>query len=159
MRDTMHTTNMQTGLLFGAIAVLSAGAMLLVGASSDRHSERFFHAAACALVVALGCAGAALLTDPVARFASLALANIAVISFLAPFWVLPTILLSGSSAAVGIALVNALGNIGGFVGPNIVGFLKTRTGGDNGALLSLSAMAFAAAVVCVLMRRLVRPQI
>jgi ACS family tartrate transporter-like MFS transporter len=107
--------------------------------------------------VALGCAGAALLTDPIARFASLALANIAVISFLAPFWVLPTILLSGTSAAVGIALVNALGNIAGFVGPNIVGFLKTRTGGDDGALLSLSAMAFVAAIVCVWMRKLVAP--
>jgi len=159
MRDTMHTTNMQTGLVFGAIAVLSAGAMLIVGASSDRHSERFFHAAGCALVVSLGCAGAALLTDPIARFASLALASIAVIAFLAPFWVLPTILLSGTSAAVGIALVNALGNIAGFVGPNIVGFLKTRTGGDNGALLSLSAMAFMAAIVCVWMRTLVAPKV
>jgi ACS family tartrate transporter-like MFS transporter len=155
MRDTLHTSNLETGLLFGLIAVLSAGAMLAVGASSDRHSERFFHAAACALVVALGCAGAALLTGPVARFASLALAQIAVIAFLAPFWVLPTILLSGSSAAVGIALVNAIGNIGGFVGPTIIGFLKNTTGGDNGALLSLSTMAFAAAIVCVAMRRFV----
>jgi MFS family permease len=124
MRDTMHTTNMQTGLLFGAIAVLSAGAMLLVGASSDRHSERFFHAAACALVVALGCAGAALLTDPIARFASLALANIAVISFLA--------VLGAADHSAQRKLgrrwhcaVKRLGNIGGFVGPNIVGFLKT----------------------------------
>jgi MFS transporter, ACS family, tartrate transporter len=158
MRDYLHTTNLQTGLIFGAIAVVSAGAMLLVGASSDRRSERFFHAAGCALVVALGCAGAAALTNPVARFASLALAQIAVISFLAPFWVLPTILLSGSSAAVGIALVNAIGNVGGFVGPTIVGFLRTKTGGDNGALLSLSVMAFAAAIVCVVMRRLV-PQV
>jgi ACS family tartrate transporter-like MFS transporter len=80
-----------------------------------------------------------------------------VISFLAPFWVLPTILLSGTSAAVGIALVNAIGNIGGFVGPTIVGFLKTTTGGDGGALLSLSAMALVAAAVCAWMRRLVAP--
>jgi len=86
---------------------------------------------------------------------SLSLAQIAVISFLAPFWVLPTILLSGTSAAVGIALVNAIGNIGGFAGPTIVGFLKTSAGGDGGALLSLSAMALVAAAVCVWMRRLV----
>ena len=155
LRDTLHTSNAETGWILGLIAVLSAVGMLLVGASSDRSRERFFHAAACATVVSIGCAGAAMLTNPVARMASLAVAQIAVISFLAPFWVLPTLLLSGTSAAVGIALVNAIGNIGGFVGPNVVGFLKTTTGGDTGALLSLSAMALAAAAVCVVMRRLV----
>jgi MFS transporter, ACS family, tartrate transporter len=108
-------------------------------------------------VVSLGCAGAGLLSNPIAQIVSLSLAQIAVISFLAPFWVLPTILLSGTSAAVGIALVNAIGNIGGFVGPTIVGFLKTSTGGDGGALLSLSAMALLAAAVCVWMRRLAAP--
>ena len=155
MRDTLHTSNLETGLLFGAIAVLSRDRD--VGRRRELGSTlgAVLHAAACALVVALGCAGAALLTDPIARFASLALAQIAVIAFLAPFWVLPTILLSGSSAAVGIALVNAIGNIGGFVGPTIIGFLKNTTGGDNGALLSLSTMAFAAAIVCVAMRRFV----
>jgi len=155
MRDTLHSSAAQIGWIMGAIAVLSALGMLVVGASSDRKGERFFHAAGCALVVSLGCAGAAAFSHPVAKMVSLSLAQIAVISFLAPFWVLPTILLSGTSAAVGIALVNAIGNIGGFVGPTIVGFLKTNTGGDNGALLALSAMAFVAAVVCVFMRRLV----
>ena len=155
LRDTLHTSNAETGWILGLIAVLCAAGMLLVGASSDRKRERFFHAAACAIVVSLGCAGAGLLTHPIARMVSLSIAQIAVISFLAPFWVLPTILLSGTSAAVGIALVNAIGNIAGFVGPNVVGFLKTRTGGDTGALLSLSVMAFVAALVCVGMKRYV----
>ena len=158
LRDNLHTTNAETGWILGLIGVLSALGMLLVGASSDRSRERFLHAAACALVVSIGCAGAALLDHPVARMVSLSVAEIAVISFLAPFWVLPTILLSGTSAAVGIALVNAIGNIAGFVGPNVVGFLKTTTGGDTGALLSLSVMAFAAAGVCVAMRRPVQRQ-
>jgi hypothetical protein len=61
-------------------------------------------------------------------------------SFLAPFWCLPTMLLSGSSSAVGIALENAIGNVGGFVGPTVVGFLRTETGGDSGAFVSLAAM-------------------
>jgi len=155
LRTTLQITNAQIGWIMGAIAAMAALGMLLVGASSDRTSERFFHAAACALVVSLGCAGAAMFSSPIAKMVSLSLANIAVISFLAPFWVLPTILLSGTSAAVGIALVNAIGNVGGFVGPMIVGFLKTNTGGDEGALLSLSAMAFIAAIVCIVMRGLV----
>jgi ACS family tartrate transporter-like MFS transporter len=88
----------------------------------------------------------------VLRIAGLAVAEIAVISFLAPFWCLPTMLLSGSAAAVGIALVNAIGNVGGFVGPNVIGFLKTTTGGDTGAFLCLAAMALLAAGICVGMR-------
>jgi ACS family tartrate transporter-like MFS transporter len=75
-----------------------------------------------------------------------------VIGFLAPFWTLPTILLSGSSAAVGIALVNAIGNIAGFIGPNVVSYLRIHTGGDAGAFFALSAMAVVAAVVCYGMR-------
>ena len=50
--------------------------------------------------------------------------------------------MSGGSAAVGIALVNAIGNVGGFIGPNLIGFLRTRAGGDTGAFLMLAAMAF-----------------
>ena len=133
LRDTLHTSNAQTGWVMGGIAVLSAVGMLVVGASSDRRAERFFHAAACAVVVSAGCAGAAALSDPTAKMVSLCLAQVAVISFLAPFWVLPTILLSGTSAAVGIALVNAIG----FLAP--VGYLfrmsfNESTGG--GGLIS-----------------------
>jgi ACS family tartrate transporter-like MFS transporter len=127
--------------------------MLLVGASSDRRDERVLHAAACAAVVALGAVGAATVDDPMLRIASVALMQIAVSSFLAPFWCLPTMLLSGSSAAVGIALVNAIGNVGGFIGPYAIGFLRTRTGGDSGAFLSLGAMALVAAIICASMRR------
>jgi ACS family tartrate transporter-like MFS transporter len=54
---------------------------------------------------------------------------------------------------VGIALVNAIGNIAGFLGPNIVSSLRTHTGGDSGAFFALSAMAFVAALVCFSMRR------
>jgi ACS family tartrate transporter-like MFS transporter len=78
---------------------------------------------------------------------------VAVISFLAPFWTIPTLLLSGSSAAVGIALVNAIGNVGGFIGPSLIGFLKTSTGHDNGAFYTLAAMALAAAAIIASMRR------
>ncbi len=155
LRDALHVSNAVIGWMGGGIAVLCAAGMLLVGASSDRTGERFLHAAACAVVVAAGCAGAAMLPTPAMQMASLVVAEVAVISFLAPFWCLPTMLLSGSSAAVGIALVNAIGNIGGFVGPTIVGFLRTSTGGDAGAFWSLSAMALAAAVICVAMRGLV----
>jgi MFS family permease len=153
IRETLHLGNMAMGWLIAGIAVLSAAALVLVGASSDRTGERVLHAAACAFVVALACAGAALFADPVVKILSLVVMQVAVIAFLAPFWTIPTILLSGSSAAVGIALVNAIGNVGGFIGPSLIGFLKTATGNDNGAFFTLSAMALVASAICVGMRR------
>lgn len=141
IRDTLHISNLATGLLTGAIAVVSAVGLLLVGASSDRAGERPGHAAACAAFAMLGCIGAASSSHPMLRFASLALMQISVVSFLAPFVAIPTILLSGGSAAVGIALVNAIGSVGGFIGPYLIGFLRTRTGEDTPAFVVLAIMA------------------
>ncbi|MES2177531.1 MAG: MFS transporter [Gemmatimonadota bacterium] len=153
IRETLHISNLATGLLTGAIAVISAVGLILVGASSDRSGERPGHAAACAGIATLGCLGAALATDPVWRFASLALMQIAVVSFLAPFVAIPTILLSGGSAAVGIALVNAIGNVGGFIGPYLIGFLRTRTGGDTSAFVVLAVMAATATGILLYLKR------
>jgi ACS family tartrate transporter-like MFS transporter len=128
--------------------------MVTVGASSDRSGERVLHSAACAGMLALSAFAAAMLTDPVARIAALIVMQMSVTAFLAPFWTLPTIILSGSSAAVGIALVNAIGNVGGFIGPTLIGFLKTATGNDSGAFVTLGAMALVASLICVSMRRI-----
>jgi nitrate/nitrite transporter NarK len=54
---------------------------------------------------------------------------------------------------VGIGLVNAIGNVGGFIGPSLIGFLKKSTGHDNGAFFTLAAMALAAAAIIASMRR------
>lgn len=153
IRDTLQLSNLGTGLLGGGVAIVCAGGMLLTGASSDRTGDRVIHAAVCATLVGVGSVGAALLPGAVAKIAALVVMQIAVISFLSPFWALPTMLLAGGSAAVGIALVNAIGNVGGFIGPNVIGFLRTRAGGDAGAFLVLGAMAFLAAAICLAMRR------
>lgn len=151
IRETLKTSNMAIGLWGAAIAVVSAIAMLLMGAHSDKTGERTGHAALCAAFVSLACVGAAVFQNPYAKIASLILMQVSVISFLAPFWCIPSLLLSGSSAAVGIALVNAIGNVGGFIGPTAIGFLRTRTGGDTGAFLGLGAMAATAAAIIYLM--------
>jgi ACS family tartrate transporter-like MFS transporter len=153
IREALHLSNMAMGWLIAVVAVLCSLALVLVGVSSDRTGERVLHAAGCATVVALGCMGAAVFDDPTVKIVSLIVMQIAVIAFLAPFWTIPTILLSGSSAAVGIALVNAIGNVGGFIGPSLIGFLKTSTGHDNGAFYTLAAMALVAAGICVAMRQ------
>ena len=153
IRDALHTSNTTTGLITGGIACLGAGMMLVVGASSDRTEERFFHAAGCAVLAALGCVSAALLTDPVAQVAGLALVPIGVYGFYVPFWCLPTALLRGTAAAAGIALVGSLGHVGGFVGPYVVGLLTDATGSTSAALLGLGFLALAAAALCLVLRR------
>jgi ACS family tartrate transporter-like MFS transporter len=76
--------------------------MIAVGASSDRTGERFFHAMGCAVLAALGCMSAALLTHPLARVAGLALVPIGVYGFYVPFWCVATALLRGTAAAAGM---------------------------------------------------------
>jgi ACS family tartrate transporter-like MFS transporter len=152
IRDALQMSNTGIGMLGGAIAIVSAGAMLLAGASSDRHSERVMHSAVLAAVVGASAIAAAFVPGPVGKIVCIILMQVAVISFLAPFWAIPTLLLGGTSAAVGIALVNAIGNIGGFIGPFVIGFLRTRTGGDNGAFIALGVMALVASGILATLR-------
>lgn len=152
VRDALGSTDANTGLVLGAIAVVAALALLVVGTSSDRTRERPLHAAACCAAAAAGFALAALGSTGVVRVLGLTLAQAGVMAFLAPFWVLPTMILSGGAAAVGIALVNAIGSVGGFVGPNVVGVLRDVTGSDVRAMLVLSAATLVAAVLCAALR-------
>jgi len=148
IRDALHASNAVTGLISGGIACVAAIVMIGVGASSDRTGERFIHAAACLGLVALGYAGAALLSNPIVRVGALALVPIGVDGFFAPFWCTQTMLLRGTSAAAGIALVNSIGNTGGFVGPYVLGVLKDTTGSTTGAFLGLAALAVIASALC-----------
>jgi ACS family tartrate transporter-like MFS transporter len=73
-------------------------------------------------------------------------------SMLAPFWSLPTAFLSGTAAAGGIALINSLGNLGGFVGPNIVGQSQALTGSFELGLTALAALMAAGGVLALTIR-------
>jgi MFS transporter, ACS family, tartrate transporter len=152
IRDTLHVSDMLTSVIAGGIAAVAAVAMLVVGASSDRTGDRFFHASGCVAVVSFGFVGAALLPHPVARVASFALIQVGVMSFCAPFWCLPSALLRGTAAAAGIAFVNSFGNIGGAVGPSVFGVLQDVTGSMTGGMLGLAVLTACAAAMCVGLR-------
>ena len=70
-----------------------------------------------------------------------------------PFWALPGRFLAGSASAGGIALINTIGALGGFVGPSLVGFVKNATGSFKGGLLLLAALLFSSAIATLLLRR------
>jgi ACS family tartrate transporter-like MFS transporter len=85
----------------------------------------------------VGFALSAYFTNPYLALAALALAFAGIKSTIAPFWALTTAFLVGPAAAGGIALINSVGNLGGYAGPHLVGVIKDKTGSNLAALLFL----------------------
>jgi MFS transporter, ACS family, tartrate transporter len=95
--------------------------MALLSTHSDRTGERRGHVAFAAVLAAAGWSLAALAWSPVLTLAGLCLAQLGMMSMLPTFWTLPTAFLSGAAAAGGIALINSVANVGGILGPSILG--------------------------------------
>jgi nitrate/nitrite transporter NarK len=144
---------------FGAMSVLAVGfasaipfaaagvAMVLVGRSSDRMNERRIHLALCALAGAAGFFAAAYARSPILELACITLAAAATSSCVGPFWAIPAGILTEAAAAGGIALINSVGNLGGFAGPYVAGFIVQRTHNFAAALVTMGiALAVAAAI-------------
>ncbi len=110
--------------------VFAVIAMILWGRHSDHTGERPKHTAIGYSVGAIGLIGVGLMTDPVMTMTMLVVASIGQSSTGPCFWSLPTAMLSGTAAAGGIALINALGNLGGFFGPYVFGLVRDATGGN-----------------------------
>src|SRR5439155_26568733 len=111
----------QIGLLAAIPNLCAMIAMVANGLHSDRTGERRWHVAVPAILSAIGWTLCAFVDSPVLFIFSLALVQMGIMSMLPTFWTLPTAFLSGTAAAGGIALINSVGNLGGFVGPNILG--------------------------------------
>jgi sugar phosphate permease len=146
-------SDLQVTLLSAIPYCVGLAAMLLFGWSSDRTGERRWHTALPMLT-----AGAGLLlslatqNSVVFAVSAFCVAAIGLNGYLPGFWALPTRLLSGSAAAAAIGLVNSVGNLGGFVGPKIVGYLTRVTDSFSGGVLYLSVSALLAAVFIFALR-------
>ena len=126
--------------LLNAIPYLAATiCMVLVGRHSDRAGERRWHVAASAFAAAVGFTISGLSHNLFVSLAALALAFSGVKSMLGPFWAQSTVFLSGTAAAGGIAWINSVGNLGGFVGPTVVGQVRKVTGSYANGLFTLGA--------------------
>lgn len=131
-------TNTQVGLIT-MIPYIAAGiCMILWARRSDRSGERRMHTALPPLLGALGLIGAGMTTNPYLSVIMMSIATIGIYSFFGPFWSLPAFFLTEVSAAVGIALINSIGNLGGFVGPYMIGYLNELTGNMEAGLYFLS---------------------
>ena len=132
--------DVRVGVLTAIPYAVAAIGMVAVGRHSDRTGERRWHIAISAIVGGGAFAASAFVHGLVPSLVTLSLAMLGLASMLGPFWTLATSLMSGIGAAAGIALVNSVGNIGGFVGPNIIGYVREATHSFSIGLVVVGAL-------------------
>ena len=132
-------TTTATGFVTAIPYIVSAAGMLAWTRRSDRRGERVRHVAIPTVVAGLALIAASQAGTPFLTIAALSVAALGVFAALPTFWTLPTRLLTGTAAAGGIALINALGSLGGFVGPSLMGWVRDATGrfGDGFAAVAV----------------------
>jgi D-galactonate transporter len=136
----------RVGMLSAIPYGVATVAMVLAGQSSDRRGERRWHLVGSALIGALGLVGAAWFrTEPVAGMIAFSVAAAGILSLPPLFWTIPTTLLRGVSAAAGIAAINSVGNLSGFVSPYMIGAITDATGEATIGLYVLAASLVASA--------------
>ncbi len=146
----------QIGLILIIPYGLSALAMLAWGRHSDMSRERMLHVTASAFLGGAGLLASVHAPSPLLAIAAITAASIGIYSLLGPFWAVPPLFLRGTAAAAGIALINSIGNLGGFVGPYLVGWIKGTTGSFTAGFEVLAAIVALAGVLTLVLRSRLR---
>jgi ACS family tartrate transporter-like MFS transporter len=146
--DTL--TNVQTGLIATLPYVVATIGMILWSRRSDRTGERRRHTAWPLLLAGVTLGAVALVGGALPAVALLALALTGFYAFKAPFWTLPGLFLSRSTAAVSIAAINSIGNLGGFVGPYLIGLAAKGSGSPKTGLVFLAGLTLVAFIMVLL---------
>ena len=153
MVDASGTSGFTLSTLTSIPFVAALIAMIAIGRHSDRTGERKMHVAACAATAAVGLLLAIGFQDNLWLLVlSFTLSQMGQRSVVSVFWAIPPMLLGGAAAAGGIGLINAIGNLGGFFGPSIMGWLRDATGGYSGGLLALTAALCLEAILVLSLR-------
>jgi D-galactonate transporter len=127
-------------------------AMIMTGRHSDARRERRWHAAIPAVLGALGLVLATFSgQDPMVTVAFLSLGAMGVMTAMSQFWCYPPAFLGGIAAAAGIAMINSIGNLAGFLSPYLIGWVKDTTGSTSIALYCIAVALVCAAAVCLSM--------
>jgi ACS family tartrate transporter-like MFS transporter len=144
-------SDMRTGLLTAAPYVLGTVGMLAWSQSSDRTRERKWHFILACLLGAAGLIVAGALGSTYGALVAIAIATVGIYGSKPSFWPMPSEFLTGTAAAGGIALVNCVGNLGGFIGPYAVGWIKDSTGDFGAALYFLAGSAVVSALITLVL--------
>jgi len=133
-------SNWQVGLITMIPSAFAAAAMYLWGRHSDKTGERVWHVFLPAIIGGTSLAISGFLTGtPALALVALTIGAMGIYAALPTFWTLPTAMLSGTAAAGGIALINSIGNLGGYFGPSFMGYLKDWTKSHTYGLIGLGA--------------------
>jgi D-galactonate transporter len=131
----------------------AAVAMVVNGHHSDVTGERRWHSAGGLLVAIVGMLMLSLVGhNPIIGIVGLTLVTSGILSWVATFWSLPTAFLSGTAAAAGIAWINSVGNLGGYVGPLAIGWVRDHYKSSELAFYSLAACALIGAIIILVLR-------
>lgn len=139
-----EATTFEIGLISTLPYIVATVGMVVWSRHSDKKGERYLHTALplLAATLALGAIGLAANTFIAVALISIALTGL--YAFKAPFWALPGLFLSRNTAAIAIAAINSVGNLGGFAGPYMVGLVKDSTGSAVAGLIFLAVLTFIA---------------
>lgn len=134
-------SHFEVGLIASVPYIVATLAMILWSRRSDSQNERKLHSAIPLAVAAAALYGAGFANDTAGAVALISLALAGLYAFKSPFWALPSLFLSRETSSVSIAVINSIGNLGGFVGPYMIGVLKgSGSSSATGALAFLSAL-------------------
>ncbi|MGN8063358.1 MFS transporter [Ralstonia sp. 22111] len=144
-------SSMKVGLLNAIPPIVSVVAMVFWSRHSDRTGERTWHVVIACVAAAVGLVVAGSANGVVGLIAALTLVNVGISCAKPPLWSMPTMFLSGAAAATGIATINSIGNLGGFFGPAMIGWIKDRTGSFAGGLYFVAGLLMLSAVLTLVL--------
>ncbi|MGM0922206.1 MAG: MFS transporter [Bacillota bacterium] len=154
-----ETTSLSTqgmGWLLGLMYLCAMVVMILVGNHSDKKNERRWHVAGCLIVSALAMITSSYIADTsiILSFVFLTIALCGTFGAYSPFWAIPPSFLTGAAAGGAIALINSIGNLGGFFGPYMVGYIKDLTGSfHNGMIFLGCSMVIGSLIIVFLVKQ------
>jgi ACS family tartrate transporter-like MFS transporter len=146
-------SSLHVGFLNALPGIVAVVAMVLWARHSDRSGERTWHVVGACMLASLGLVLAGFAGTVLAVLLTLTLVNVGISAAKPPLWSMPTMFLSGSAAAAGIATINSIGNLGGFVGPAMIGWIKDLTGSFQGGLFFVAALLVVSAVLTLVFAR------
>jgi MFS transporter, ACS family, tartrate transporter len=153
LKDVSGWSNAAIGQLFALAMLMSLFASAYTGHSSSKRNEKRWHGAFHMFLAAFGMGAGAFVHAPWMYYLFLVLAAIGTYAPMSVWWSYPTTFLSGAAAAGAVGLINSVGNLGGFVGPYVTGWMKQRTGSFTGAMLYLAASLALAGVLILTLKR------
>ncbi|WP_366248861.1 MFS transporter [Terribacillus aidingensis] len=151
MSESLSISTQGLGWLLGLMYAIAMVAMILVGNHSDKKNERRWHVAACLTTSAIAMIASSYVAESniILSFVLLTVALCGAFGAYSPFWAIPPSFLTESAAAGAIALINSIGNLGGFFGPYAVGYIRDTTGSFTMSMIFLGISMILSSLIII----------